>query len=623
MRSPVSWSFKVSLNPVFWAISNANPTAYQGKEGHFTQSLKNVGDKAETFTINAYPDWLTPDPISGTIPSAGQQEINFTIDTQLNVGIYTDTVHVQTSKGIEYLFVTLEILREPPIWTVNAGSYSYSMNITMQAIISGAVSKDVFDMVAVFVDDECRGVANIEYVSAINTYEAFLTVYSNTVTGEKLTFRLWDASSGKTYAYLGGNYIFNSNSSLGTINTPLLIKSDAHIQDIELNTGWTWISLNLEQPDMSVKSVLKSLQPENGDVIKSQRAFSQYMSDIGWQGNLTQFETGESYCINVTNVQKLQYLGIPVDISKTSVPIDVGWNWIGYLQQDIKDVNEALASLHASGGDRIKSLTEFAEYLPATGTWEGSLKKLMPGQGYMLKSKTSADLVFPAIRKSQGSGGMQNLYFDQKPDWQVNVTDFEYNMSLTGSLEFDEKEMADSTLIVGAFINDECHGVGEIRQLPELSKYIVFLMVYDNSASGDSISFKVYEPATDKTRDVKKKVPFQSDQIIGNLAEPYILTVLPIGDELIPYTFYLRQNYPNPFNPATTIEYGLPRDDKVKLILYDLLGRKIKTVVDKSQKAGHYSVSINSRQLNLASGLYFYRIQAGNFIKTRKMLLVK
>jgi hypothetical protein len=70
-------------------------------------------------------------------------------------------------------------------------------------------------------------------------------------------------------------------------------------------------------------------------------------------------------------------------------------------------------------------------------------------------------------------------------------------------------------------------------------------------------------------------------------------------------------------------EYGLPRDEKVKLILYDMLGRKVKTVVDKAQKAGHYSVRINNRELNLASGLYFYRIQAGNFMQTRKMLLIK
>jgi len=54
-----------------------------------------------------------------------------------------------------------------------------------------------------------------------------------------------------------------------------------------------------------------------------------------------------------------------------------------------------------------------------------------------------------------------------------------------------------------------------------------------------------------------------------------------------------------------------------------MLGRKVKTVVDEAQKAGHYSVSINNKDLNLASALYFYRLEAGNFMQTRKMLLIK
>ena len=86
-------------------------------------------------------------------------------------------------------------------------------------------------------------------------------------------------------------------------------------------------------------------------------------------------------------------------------------------------------------------------------------------------------------------------------------------------------------------------------------------------------------------------------------------------------TFRLEQNYPNPFNPSTIIEYSLSVESKVKLEIYDILGRKISTLVNKIQKAGNHSVVFNGG--NLASGIYFYRLSAGNFIETKKLVLLK
>ncbi|MCS6990157.1 MAG: T9SS type A sorting domain-containing protein [Chloroherpetonaceae bacterium] len=89
----------------------------------------------------------------------------------------------------------------------------------------------------------------------------------------------------------------------------------------------------------------------------------------------------------------------------------------------------------------------------------------------------------------------------------------------------------------------------------------------------------------------------------------------------LPKTFALEQNYPNPFNPTTTIAYQLPTASDVSLKVYDMLGKEVTTLVNARQDAGAYSVNFNAN--NLASGLYFYRLQAGNFVQTRKMMLVK
>jgi hypothetical protein len=98
------------------------------------------------------------------------------------------------------------------------------------------------------------------------------------------------------------------------------------------------------------------------------------------------------------------------------------------------------------------------------------------------------------------------------------------------------------------------------------------------------------------------------------------------GSESTPQHFSLSQNYPNPFNPQTSIRYALPQDAHVKLIVYNLLGQKVKTLVDEHQSAGHKTVWWDGKDESggaVASGAYFYRIDADEFSKVKKMMLVK
>jgi hypothetical protein len=104
--------------------------------------------------------------------------------------------------------------------------------------------------------------------------------------------------------------------------------------------------------------------------------------------------------------------------------------------------------------------------------------------------------------------------------------------------------------------------------------------------------------------------------------------------------YSLSQNYPNPFNPSTTIKYSIPKDEKsktkkVKLIVYDLLGREVTTLVNKEQSEGNYEVEFSANggsgsdgdgssvSRRITSGIYFYRLQAGDYVETKKMILLK
>ena len=94
-----------------------------------------------------------------------------------------------------------------------------------------------------------------------------------------------------------------------------------------------------------------------------------------------------------------------------------------------------------------------------------------------------------------------------------------------------------------------------------------------------------------------------------------------IGTITVPNYYALGQNYPNPFNPSTKIEYAIPRAGNVSLIVYDILGRQVATLVNEFKNAGVYTLDFNAS--SLASGVYFYKIQSGTFSDTKKMLLVK
>ena len=88
-----------------------------------------------------------------------------------------------------------------------------------------------------------------------------------------------------------------------------------------------------------------------------------------------------------------------------------------------------------------------------------------------------------------------------------------------------------------------------------------------------------------------------------------------------PYSYSLTQNYPNPFNPSTMIQYTIADAQKVELKVYDLLGREVQTLVNDVQNPGSYNIMFNAQ--NLSSGIYFYKLTAGNFSEVKKMTLVK
>jgi len=121
---------------------------------------------------------------------------------------------------------------------------------------------------------------------------------------------------------------------------------------------------------------------------------------------------------------------------------------------------------------------------------------------------------------------------------------------------------------------------------------------------------------------------FSFQAVLASDANAELYVYDPVGEppdrvgDMIPVEFELVQNYPNPFNPATTINYRLDQAGMVNLVICDMLGRKVETLVDEMKTPGSYAVTWNGQEF--ASGVYFYRIKLGDSrVLTQKMMLMK
>lgn len=130
---------------------------------------------------------------------------------------------------------------------------------------------------------------------------------------------------------------------------------------------------------------------------------------------------------------------------------------------------------------------------------------------------------------------------------------------------------------------------------------------YDNIGSLNSATYRIRQITNDGGQVTTPSIAFSLTGVDGG--------------HFSPLTFSLDQNYPNPFNPATTIAFQLPSEARTNLSVYDILGRKISTILDQEVAAGNHTVTWDSS--NVASGIYFYRLSSGNYVDTKKMVVAK
>ncbi|NHZ86265.1 MAG: T9SS type A sorting domain-containing protein [Planctomycetia bacterium] len=165
---------------------------------------------------------------------------------------------------------------------------------------------------------------------------------------------------------------------------------------------------------------------------------------------------------------------------------------------------------------------------------------------------------------------------------------------------------------------------GNISQNPEFINSLEFDFNLSTSSPGidAGTAFYVWEEDTLINIDQNDYVGNAPD--MGAFESLYIVSIN--EEQILPVKFALYRNYPNPFNPITTIQYELPQQSVVQITIYDLLGKKVTTLVSETQDAGFKSISWNATNdygKPVSAGVYLYKIQAGEFVQTKKMILLK
>ena len=146
-----------------------------------------------------------------------------------------------------------------------------------------------------------------------------------------------------------------------------------------------------------------------------------------------------------------------------------------------------------------------------------------------------------------------------------------------------------------------------------------FPIAYDQGFSGTPDRCGIAIQITDASGS-GTNVSLGSEMYIDDL-ELSMDVVSDVEDQTQPLTFQLEQNYPNPFNPSTTISFTIPFADFTSLKVYDVLGNEVAVLVNAEKPAGNYEVNFDASLLS--SGTYFYKLQAGGVVRTKKMILLK
>jgi uncharacterized protein YxeA len=632
-----AWEFLVDLNPLRWtAGSDIDEVVAEGNGLTVTRDIVNQSGAPMNFSIRgpridspdgsvtygSIPSWVLVAPTDGTLDPGEQEEVTFVFSNNLPQNEYATQINVVGTDGNKDIDVDLRVACEGPGWGINPANFAYSMTMTAQLDLEGTLSTDNLDLIGAFVGSELRGVAQVEYVPEIEQYLAFLTIYSNNLVGETVTFQIWDARECTLYGSTDEIFDFVADDLIGSPIAPQVIHTNnLLLRKIPIFPGWNWISYNLELPDPSINTALMSLTRPEDATIKGQTSFSQYFNGGSvWAGSLMELSHLTMYQYNGTAFDSLAILGHPVDPAATPIPMSEGWNWIGYLPQQGLPVNQALASLSPLNGDIVKSQAGFAQYVAGVG-WVGNLDFMSSPNGYLLNLGAPGTLTYPQNFDAPSEEASRNNGIEARSasQWEVDPHQYEHSMNLIAVVtDAEVGNVLHEGDEVGAFINGQVRGSAQPVYVEAIDAYLLFLTVYGNTEGGTA-TFKYYDSADGEVKAIEESFVFIANDILGTVNLPEPLTLQSVtGTESLAGTTPRFELFPNPATDRVYLSFDSPAAAEVMVVVADATGREVARL---ETEAAAGSNLLEWRPDGLSAGLYFVTLHGNGLVQSAKLNL--
>ncbi len=530
MKNAEMWSVYADLNQLSWLNYYYNVEMKYGeidpKDRTFEATIFNYSGTKRNYVIQTSEPWLT------TLNSRGECEpddmtfIEFEISDNLNPGEYVNYVTLMDENGLfETMEVHVKVVADEPEWDVmKANNTMNYIGIVKIKTISGAevIDNDSHDIISAFADSKCVGKANISIDRQTGESYLFMTIYGDSAMITKkspISFKLWDSSTGEILNMNSDTtVVFIPNKIIGCppSNPDTLHVAKSTSQQLKLNKGWNWISMNVTPSNLLNNLFAETSLFSDNDEIKREQ-FSRFNKSLQmWRGPLNSLISRKNvYQIYVANPGTYNILGteIPDSLRKVSIKGGGTWNDLPYPMTVTLPLINALADFpigsKAQVGDIIKSIDRFA-VAKGQNEWIGTLDAMRPGCGYYLYHRgENCEIKFVNVATTKSATMMS----------ENDSEDHRYSNNMPVMAMFDtEVDVQDDDKLV-AYVGEK--RVGEAERFNVDGSSIYFLSVQANN--GDIVTF-AQQREGETLAQTKAGIIYDASAIIGTLNEPYVVS---------------------------------------------------------------------------------------------------
>ncbi|MGB2868708.1 MAG: T9SS type A sorting domain-containing protein [Bacteroidota bacterium] len=447
------------------------------------------------------------------------------------------------------------------------------------------------------------------------------------VLGENIQLKLWDGVEGREHPAIVSYQSGGSTYAQGTAHVlSSLVGITSINHGIVLPQGWNMISSIVTPVNPAVSSLLS---PISSHIVLMKNGVGQVYWPALSVNTIGNWNPRHGYQIYMTGPDTLRLNGDELLPQIMPYSLPVGWSLISYVRNTQLGIDTALATL---GSNLILVKNNTGQiYWPSLSI--NTIGQMKTGQAYQVYLSTAATLTYPANMNFAPPTVLTKIQVPATLTEAAVPQHYKLSTAPTGSNAIalvQSKEFSDGDEVAVWTAGKILAGSGVAANGK------VFVTIWrDDPITSDVVEGAVEGEPLSITAWARKE---NSERILASLtvtdalSESKATTALAFKsdaawmitaatEKLIPTVFSLSQNFPNPFNPTTVVRYGIPKDAQVSLEVYNILGQKVAVVVNEEQKAGFYEVSVNAIQWS--SGVYFYRLTAGDFIETKKMQLLR